>query len=149
MTPSPPVAGGSAPEVAEFQPDRNQRVGRDGHPVTGDAVMTLNQSGAIYAAGATLYRQAGWRAPLPIRPGTKGPPPTGWTGHDGAWPSEEQVNAWKQEKHPESNLGLRLQYGLVGIDVDAYDGKTGGRTLKEAESRWGPLLPTYRSSSRI
>ena len=48
-----------------------------------------------------------------------------------------------------SNLGLRLYYGFIGIDVDAYDAKTGGRTLKEAESRWGPLPLTYRSSSRI
>ena len=48
-----------------------------------------------------------------------------------------------------SNLGLRLYYGQIGIDVDAYDPKTGGRTLKEAESRWGPLPPTYRSSSRV
>jgi hypothetical protein len=45
--------------------------------------------------------------------------------------------------------GLRLGYGLIGIDVDAYESKTGGRTLKEAESRWGPMPPTYRSSSRI
>ncbi len=32
-----------------------------------------------------------------------------------------------------SNVGLRLNYGLLGIDVDAYDAKTGGQTLKEAE----------------
>ena len=50
---------------------------------------------------------------------------------------------------PGSNLGLRVNYGQIGIDVDAYDAKTGGRTLVEAESRWGPLPPTYRSSSRI
>jgi Bifunctional DNA primase/polymerase, N-terminal len=42
-----------------------------------------------------------------------------------------------------------LYYGQIGIDVDAYDAKTGDLTLKEAESRWGPLPPTYRSSSRI
>jgi hypothetical protein len=103
----------------------------------------------IYQRGAPLYIDAGWLGPLPFPPCRKVPPPTGFTGHDGAWPSEEQVNAWKEEKPPESNLGLRLQYGLVGIDVDAYDGKTGGRTLEEAESRWGPLPPTYCSSSRI
>jgi hypothetical protein len=43
---------------------------------------------------------------------------------------------------------LRVHYGLVGIDVDAYDTKTGGQTLKEAETRWGPLPTTYRSSAR-
>ena len=44
---------------------------------------------------------------------------------------------------------MRLGYGLVGIDVDAYEAKTGGRTLKEAEFRWGPLPPTWRSSARL
>jgi hypothetical protein len=43
---------------------------------------------------------------------------------------------------------LRVEYGLIGIDVDAYDDKTGGLTIEEAENRWGPLPPTYRSSSR-
>jgi hypothetical protein len=47
------------------------------------------------------------------------------------------------------NLALRVNYGLIGIDVDADDAKTGGLTLKEAESLWGPLPPTYRSSSRV
>ena len=42
-----------------------------------------------------------------------------------------------------------MNYGLIGIDVDAYDAKTGGRTLKEAESRWGPLPPTWRSTARV
>ena len=42
-----------------------------------------------------------------------------------------------------------MDYGLIGIDVDAYDGKTGGLTLEQAESVWGPLPATYRSSSRI
>jgi hypothetical protein len=104
---------------------------------------------AIYSRGAPLYRTAGWHAPLPFLPGTKSPPLAGWTGYDGLWPDEEQIATWAREQSPLSNLGLRVNYGLIGIDVDAYDAKTGGRTLKEAESRWGPLPPTYRSSSRI
>jgi hypothetical protein len=32
--------------------------------------------------------------------------------------------------------------------VDAYGDKTGGRTLREAEKRWGPLPHTVISSSR-
>jgi hypothetical protein len=50
---------------------------------------------------------------------------------------------------PEFEHGNRLYYGQIGIDTDAYEPKTGGRTLKVAESRWGPLPPTYRSSSRL
>jgi hypothetical protein len=103
----------------------------------------------IYPRGANLYWEAGWHAPLPFKPGTKSPPLKGWTGHEGHWPTKEQIVQWAEEESPRSNVGLRLNYGLLGIDVDAYDAKTGGRTLKEAESRWGPLPPTYRSSSRV
>lgn len=103
----------------------------------------------IYARGAPLYREAGWPAPLPFPPGTKSPPPKGYTGHEGRWPDGEQIDRWAQELAPLSNLALRVDYGLVGIDVDAYDGKTGALTFQQAESVWGPLPATYRSSSRI
>ena len=103
----------------------------------------------VYRRGAWLYREAGWRGVLPLPPGAKRPPPKGFTGHDGRWPTEEETAGWIAGRLPGSNLGLRVNYGLVGIDVDAYDPKTGGRTLKEAESRWGALPPTYRSTSRI
>ena len=43
---------------------------------------------------------------------------------------------------------MRLFDYTLALDVDAYDDKTGGRTLKEAESRWGTLPPTYRNSAR-
>ena len=103
----------------------------------------------IYARGAPLYREAGWPAPLPFPPGTKSPPPKGYTGHEGRWPDDEQIDRWAQESAPLSNLALRVDYGIVGIDVDAYDAKTGGLTSKQAESVWGQLPATYRSSSRI
>jgi Bifunctional DNA primase/polymerase, N-terminal len=103
----------------------------------------------IYARGATLYWEAGWRAPLPFPPGRKAPPPKGYTGYEGRWPDDEQIGTWGREQPRLSNIALRVNYGLVGIDVDAYDSKTGGLTLKEAETRWGPLPATYRSSSRI
>jgi hypothetical protein len=47
-----------------------------------------------------------------------------------------------------ANLGLRLPFGIVGIDVDDYDGKNGGRTLRSLNGRLGPLPVTYRSTSR-
>lgn len=103
----------------------------------------------IYARGARRYWEAGWHAPLPFPPGAKSPPLKGWTGHDGRWPDEEQISQWSRERPLLSNLALRVNYGLIGIDVDAYDAKTGGTTLKEAESLWGRLPATYRSSSRI
>ena len=54
----------------------------------------------IYARGAPLYWEAGWRAPLPFLPRTKSPPLTGWTGYDGRWPDEEQIATWAREQSP-------------------------------------------------
>lgn len=101
-----------------------------------------------YREGVWLYREAGWRGVLPLPPARKFPPPKGFTGHDGAWPTDEKIAEWVDNKPADANLMLRINYGLVGIDVDAYDDKTGERTLKEAESRWGPLPLTFRNSAR-
>ena len=79
----------------------------------------------------------------------KKPPPKGYTGWRGGWPTDEQVEAWRARR-PGGNLFLRVDDEVLGIDTDAYDDKTGGQTLKEgeSESRWGPLPITYRSSAR-
>lgn len=102
----------------------------------------------IYERGVWLYTEAGWQAVLPLPPRAKSPPPKGFTGYDGVWPTKAQIDQWVAEKPPDSNLMLRLEYGLIGIDVDAYQSKTGGQTLKEAEALWGALPSTYRSSAR-
>jgi replicative DNA helicase len=65
----------------------------------------------------------------------------------GGWPDDAEVEDWRSGR-PDDNVCLRLNFGVIGIDVDAYDQKTGASTIHEAESRWGPLPPTYRSSSR-
>lgn len=105
-------------------------------------------STGVYCSGAPLYREAGWLGVIPLPPGQKHPPVKGFTGHDGAWPNEEQIARWMAEKPVDANLMLRVNYGLIGIDVDAYDSKTGAQTLAEAERRWGQLPRTYRSSAR-
>lgn len=104
--------------------------------------------GLIYRRGVQLYRRAGWRGVLPLPPGAKSPPPKGFTGYDGQWPTDAQINEWVDVRPPGSNLGLRLEHGVIGVDVDAYGAKTGGKTIAEAERRWGPLPATYRSSAR-
>lgn len=101
-----------------------------------------------YAGSVWSYRDAGWLGAMPLPPGKKFPPPTRFTGHNGAWPDDDQINTWSESEPDDSNLGLRMPYGVIGIDVDAYDTKTGSDTLAEAEKQWGPLPPTYRSSSR-
>jgi hypothetical protein len=102
----------------------------------------------VFRVGAPLYRDAGWLGVLPLPPAQKFPPLKGYTGHDGSWPTDDETAEWIQNRPADANLMLRINYGLIGIDVDNYDAKNGGRTLKEAESRWGQLPPTYRSSAR-
>jgi hypothetical protein len=101
-----------------------------------------------YGSAVWRYRSAGWLGVLPLRPGAKVPHLAGFTGYDGAWPTDQQIARWIDDGPADANLMLRVNHGLMGIDVDAYHGKTGDRTLKEAESRWGPLPSTYRSSAR-
>jgi hypothetical protein len=45
-------------------------------------------------------------------------------------------------------LGQRLPEGVLGIDVDAYDGKNGEQTLASWETQFGPLPATYKVTAR-
>src|SRR6185312_13252040 len=45
-------------------------------------------------------------------------------------------------------LGERLPAGVLGIGVDAYDGKNGKATLTNWETQFGPLPPTYIITAR-
>ena len=99
-----------------------------------------------YADAYPLYRDRGW-APIKLGSHTKYPPPPGFTGRDGANPSGADMHAWAEEE-PNGNNAIRLPAVMIGIDVDAYDGKTGAETLVEAERRWGRLPYSPRSSSR-
>lgn len=100
-----------------------------------------------YANHAWQYFRAGWRGVLPLRPGTKWPPPTGFTGHQGEWPFPADIQAWTEDR-PDGNIALRLPEDVLGIDVDAYDDKPGRATLAEAEALCGPLPKTVMSTSR-
>ncbi|WVX89127.1 DNA primase/polymerase [Gordonia phage Hibiscus] len=103
--------------------------------------------GLGYSDVADIYYTAGWHGVLPLRPGVKGPPPQGFTGIDAPMPSYPDVLEWV-ERHPNGNVALRLPDTVIGVDVDAYDGKTGAATIALAEQKWGPLPDSPRSSSR-
>lgn len=105
---------------------------------------TTNADG--YASAFEVYYQLGWSV-IPLKHGTKWPPPKGWTGEDGAIPSYPDMHAWAQ-KRPKSNIAIRLPRNVIGIDVDHYGAKKGGDTFAEAQRRWGSTKPTYRSTSR-
>jgi len=96
-----------------------------------DTAQQRHQDGdCIYGRGVWLYREAGWRGVLPLPPAAKSPPPKGFTGYDGSWPTTAQVEEWVALRPSDSNLMLRVEHGVVGIDVDAYGSKTGAQTLK-------------------
>jgi hypothetical protein len=96
-------------------------------------------------AAASAYRAKGWSGTLPLPPGQKAHPPAGFTGYDGQWPTDAQVSAWMAADH---NLALRLPPVVIGLDVDAYAEKPGGRTLETLTAGWGPLPPTWTTTSR-
>jgi P4 family phage/plasmid primase-like protien len=94
-----------------------------------------------------IYLAAGWRGVLPLPARAKKPPPEGFTGNGALDPDDEQLQRWRIE-HPNGNLALRLPPDVIGLDVDAYDGKPGAETLTALEAQLGPLPPTWASTSR-
>jgi hypothetical protein len=79
-------------------------------------------------------------------------PPSGYTGKRGIFPPVAQVDRWVRSRG-DYNIAIRLPEGVIGIDVDAYEGKAGGRTLSQLTAELGawtvPDGPaTVRSSSR-
>jgi hypothetical protein len=100
-----------------------------------------------YLDAAPEYHAAGWTGVLPLPAAKKHAPPTGFTGDSGAWPTVADIKAWIAQQ-PTGNIALRLDENVIGIDVDAYDGKPGWETLQELEAKLGPLPPTVMSTSR-
>ena len=102
---------------------------------------------SAFKANAHAWSAAGWGA-FPLPAGQKSPPPQGWTGRGAPYPSGADVQAWIEE-HPDANLGLRFPMGVVGIDVDEYEGKHGLATLSAHTKQWGQLPRAPRITSRI
>lgn len=99
-----------------------------------------------YASAAQLYRDAGWVGVLPIV--GKRVPPAGYTGYNAAWPTDAVVQDWVNVRGRD-NIGLRLPDDILGIDVDAYDGRKGLETIEWYESQLDCVLPlTHRVSAR-
>jgi hypothetical protein len=101
---------------------------------------------APYESAALEYLQSGWSGVLPIS--GKFPPPKGYTGADAPWPSAADVMSWSMGPEGTRNIGLRLPPHVIGIDVDNYGGKSGVKTLVEAQGDWGPLPDTWITTSR-
>lgn len=100
-----------------------------------------------YVAALTAYTKARWKGILPLPSGQKWPPPDGHTGHNGTDPDGPTLVAWRNH-HPNANIALRLPRGVIGVDVDDYGSKKGAQELAQLEERYGPLPPTWTSTSR-
>lgn len=100
-----------------------------------------------YEQAQDAWGVAGWRGVLPLPPGQKKRPPEGFTGLVGRDPTAEELARWRRTQ-PNGNAALRLPLGVVGLDVDDYDGKHGGRTFAEHERHFGSLPPTWTITSR-
>ena len=97
-----------------------------------------------YGESAADYWRAGWRGVLPLPLRQKYPPPGGYTGADGAWPSYPDIQTWIDGEP--ANVALRLPDGVIGLDIDAYAG--GDDTYFRARNRLGELPITWRATSR-
>lgn len=95
-------------------------------------------------------RRLGWLGVLPLRSGTKYPPPDGFTGWDGIDPSAADCAEFDQldQFRGTRQTALRMPAVVIGLDVDAYDGRTGGDTIAEASRRGGSLPDGPWSSAR-
>lgn len=107
----------------------------------------LDSSAPGYRSAASAYARSGLGSPLPLPRGRKAPPPTGWTGKGAPYASAADVAEWEAAQ-PDGNIGLRLAPGMIGLDVDAYDGRPGAETMRQAIAECGPLPPTFVSGSR-
>jgi hypothetical protein len=141
----------SDPEEANSPGAENTEAVQEAH-VEGASENNIPQmysSATGYADAYEIYSELGWRGVLPLKPGTKYPPPSGFTGAGKPDPTREQLDSWAQSTtYRGGGLCLRLPDGVIGVDVDAYGAKTGAATVEEAEKRWGLLPPTVRSTSR-
>jgi putative DNA primase/helicase len=112
-----------------------------------------------FQRAARAYFDSGW-SPIPLPHQAKSPvpdKPTPFTGAKGAYVDGAQLRKWLGERarahagklaYPPSNIALRSPKDIIWIDVDAYGEKRGAETLARAEAEWGPLPPTWVSTSR-
>jgi hypothetical protein len=102
-----------------------------------------------YSRGAKIYADLGWTGIVPIVSETKTVAIKKATGREGRQLRPDQYNRPDiAGRYGTYSIGWRVPYGIVGLDVDQYDGKTGADTLASLEGVLGSLPATWSSTSR-
>jgi hypothetical protein len=119
-----------------------------------------------YTEASRLYRNLGWNVVAPAKPAPESKKPDsivhnvfGRNKSTGGYntATAEQMDQWEQ-MFPDRNCLLKVNEGIIGIDVDQYDKwsepsknwihKRGYDNMLEDILRYGDLPPTYTSTSR-
>lgn len=90
-------------------------------------------------ASAAAYRAVGWVGTVPVPHGVKWPPPTGFTGAGGRWPTTDDLTEWA--KAAPQNIALRLPPNVIALDIDSVEG------FAALVGRLGQLPATWRAHS--
>lgn len=114
-------------------------------------------SAAPFTSAAIEYTRKGWNV-VPLPPHKKKSPPDDVTGRMGRFTTEYDLQDWMNDPEwSKGNIAIRAgnvvtvdntDYEIIGIDVDAYDGKHGAEHLAQLEKSYGPLPSTWTSSAR-
>ena len=113
-----------------------------------------------YTEASPLYRDLGWGVVAPSKPSPNSKQPASAVHNvfgRGNTATKEQMDHW-QVHFPASNCLLKMNRGIIGIDIDHYmkwsDSrnkwirKRGFDHISEAISRYGDLPATFSSTSR-
>lgn len=127
-------------------------------------VMTdTNTTNSLFDSVAPMWLAAGF-SPFPLPVGKKFPPPAGFTGKKGRWITQQLLDnpldadgdgnytgfhSLDPDVVDARNLGIRMPYNVVSIDIDNSDGKVGLATIASLENELDSQLPdTYQSTAR-
>jgi AAA domain/Bifunctional DNA primase/polymerase, N-terminal len=99
-----------------------------------------------YGIAAQAYHKLGF-APLPLNPKTKQPLANSFHGRSQKWPTDLEVQEMRK-RHGDANIAIVLPEDVIGLDIDAYDGKGGSETFVSLEDKLGVLPKTVKSTAR-
>ena len=109
------------------------------------AIETTGNSGFPYRDGAPELFEKGW-SPIPLD--DKKARVKGFHGNEGQMMDEETLRQYVSQ-FGRAQVGIRFRKGFVAIDVDAYGGKLGAKSLEGLVGRLGPLPSTWVATARV